>query len=69
MQAIIETYAAFQNDLAAEKRAAGKQWKKRETTIVRALTATNRIYGSLQGMLGDKSMPELEVQEQKQIEA
>lgn len=69
MQAVIETYAAFQNDLAAEKRAAEKQWKKREVTITRALTATNRIYGSLQGMLGDKSMPELEVDEQKQIEA
>ena len=69
MQAIIETYVSFQNDLAAEKRAAEKQWKKRETTITRALTATNRIYGSLQGMLGEKSMPEIEVHEQKQLES
>ena len=69
MQAIIETYAAFQGDLAAEKRAAEKQWKKRETTITRALTATTRIYGSLQGLLGEKSMPEIEMNEQKQIEA
>ena len=69
MQAIIETFVAFQNDLAAEKRACEKQWKKREVTITRALTATNRIYGSMQGMFGESSMPEIELSEAKQLEA
>jgi hypothetical protein len=69
MQAIIEVFVACEADLAAEKRAAEKQWKRREVTNKRALTATHRIYGSLQGLLGEVSMPEIEVHEQKQIEA
>ena len=68
MQAIIETFTAFQTDIAAERRAMEKQWKKREVTCTRALTATHRIYGSLQGLLGETSMPEIEAQEKKQIE-
>jgi hypothetical protein len=63
MQAIIETFIAFEADLAAEKRAAEKQWKKRQATITRALTATNRIYGSLQGTLGDKALPDFETKQ------
>jgi hypothetical protein len=54
IQTFTETFISFQDDLAAEKRAMEKQWKKRETTITRALTAVTRIEGSLQGILGDK---------------
>jgi hypothetical protein len=69
MQAIIETFVAFEADLAAEKRAMEKQWKKRETTIKRALTASHRIYGSLQATLGEKALPDIKEEAPKQIEA
>ena len=69
MAAIIETFIAFETDLAAEKRAFEKQCKKRQMTITRALTASHRIYGGLQGLLGEKSMPELETEAPKQIES
>jgi hypothetical protein len=69
MAAIIETFIAFEADLAAEKRAMEKQWKKRQTTITRALTASNRIYGSLQATLGEKALPDIEQVAPKQLEA
>jgi len=60
IQAIVETFIAFQQDLDAEKRAMERQWAKREKTIQRALLATDRIHGSLQGILGTNAMPDLQ---------
>jgi hypothetical protein len=68
IQTIIETFIALEADLAARERAFVKQCKKERMTYQRVLTATNRIYGSLQITLGEKSMPEIEVHEQKQLE-
>jgi hypothetical protein len=69
LQTLSEIFISFESDLAAEERAFVKQCKRRRVTNARALTSIGRIHGSLQAMLGEKSMPELEMQEQKQIEA
>ncbi|MBM4400655.1 MAG: DUF2130 domain-containing protein, partial [Crenarchaeota archaeon] len=60
IQAIVETFLTFKIELEAEKRTMERQWSKREKTIQRALTATDRIHGSLQGILGSGVMPDLQ---------
>jgi hypothetical protein len=69
IQAIAETFIAFENDLASEKRSMEKQWKKRETTIKRALTSTYKIHGSLQGILGSAALPDIDEMAAKQLQA
>ena len=68
IQTFAETFISFQNDLAAEKRAAEKQWKKREQTITRAFTAVSRMGGSFESILGGGEFVKLEATEQKMIE-
>ncbi len=60
IQAISETFIAFQEELGAEKRAMEKTWKKRELTITRALTATTRMHATLQNLLGTGAIPDLQ---------
>jgi hypothetical protein len=69
IQAIAETFIAFQTDIASEKRAMEKQWKRRETTIIRALTATTRLHASLQTILGQGVMPDIDENGAKQLTA
>jgi hypothetical protein len=52
VQAIIETFAALQEDLDQEKRAFEKRWKKREKLITRVVDNTSGMYGDLQGLIG-----------------
>ena len=67
VQAIAETFIAFQQDIASEKRAMEKQWKRREMTIVRALKATTRLHGSLQTILGQGVLPDIDESGAKQL--
>ena len=63
VQAIIETFAALQEDLAQEKRAFEKRWKKREKLITRVIDNTSGMYGDLQGLIGSplQDIPALEL--------
>lgn len=63
VQAIIETFAALQEDLAQERRAFEKRWKKREKLIARVIDNTSGMYGDLQGLIGSplKDIPALEL--------
>ena len=59
IQAVIDTFISFKDDLESEKRSMAKQWAKREKTIERVLLATNRMHGSLQSILGSGAMPDV----------
>jgi hypothetical protein len=63
VQAIIETFAALEEDLAQERRAFEKRWKKREKLITRVIDNTSGMYGDLQGLIGSplKDIPALEL--------
>jgi hypothetical protein len=59
IQAIVEAFVAMQEDLNAEKRAAQRQWAKRQTQIERVIDSTAGLYGDLQGIAG-KTLQEIE---------
>jgi hypothetical protein len=59
IQAIVEAFVAMQDDLNAEKRAAQRQWSKRQTQIERVIDSTAGLYGDLQGIAG-KTLQEIE---------
>jgi len=57
--AIVEAYLDMRTDLDAEKRAASRQFAKRERHLDLVISSLARVHGSLQGILG-KSMPEID---------
>jgi hypothetical protein len=56
----------MRRDLDQEKRALEKIWAKREKQIERVIKNMGRMYGSMQGVIG-QSMPELGLFELKAI--
>ncbi|MCU0315360.1 MAG: DUF2130 domain-containing protein [Fimbriimonadaceae bacterium] len=58
IEGIIEPFVAMQTDLAKEKAATLKRWKKREKQIERVLLSVTGLSGDLQG-IGGREMPEL----------
>jgi len=70
LEAIVNAFISMQNDLASEKRAMNKLWKKREKEIEKVTMATTNMIGSLQGIAGNAipqipqlDMPLLEVKD------
>jgi hypothetical protein len=68
MQAIVEAFTTMSDDLLREKKAALKQWAKRETQINRAVEAAAGMYGELQGIAG-QSLKEIEGLEVRLLES
>ncbi|MES4787240.1 MAG: DUF2130 domain-containing protein, partial [Nitrospiraceae bacterium] len=56
----VESWVELEEDLDAEKRAMERQWKKREQQLNRAIGGTAAIYGSLQGLIGRATLPEIQ---------
>lgn len=59
VQAIVEAFSMMGEDLLKEKKAAMKQWAKREEQIHRVMEATVGMYGEMQGIAG-KTLGEIE---------
>jgi hypothetical protein len=60
VQAVVESFLALQEQLAAEQRAFAKQWKEREQQLQKAITHTAMLYGGIQGIAGREALPEIQ---------
>lgn len=63
VEAIVEAFVAMQADLEAERRAMEKQWAKRERSIRQVIAHTAGMYGSVQGIVGQAALPEIQALE------
>ena len=59
-ESFAEGVKAMQDDLESERRSAERVWKKREIQIKRMLLNASRMYGELQGVMGN-ALPEIKV--------
>jgi hypothetical protein len=66
VEGIVEAFAGMRKDLDQEKRAMEKIWAKREKQIERAVKNMGRMYGSMEGIIG-QSLPELDLFELKAL--
>jgi hypothetical protein len=66
VEGIVEAFASMRKDLDQEKRAMEKIWAKREKQIERVIKNMGRMYGSMEGIIG-QSLPQLELLELKAL--
>ncbi len=59
VQGISEAFLEMQQDLARERVAMEKLWKKREKQIQRILSGTAGLSGSLEGIVGHRALPQI----------
>lgn len=59
VEAVVESFAAMQQDLQRERRVMEKAWGAREKQISRAVQHTAQLYGSIQGIAGQAALPEI----------
>ncbi|MBU1499437.1 DUF2130 domain-containing protein [Patescibacteria group bacterium] len=59
-EAFAEGIVQMQEDLESEKRSIERVWKRRETQIKKTLINVSRIYGELQGTMGN-ALPDIKV--------
>jgi hypothetical protein len=59
VEAIVDAFSTMQADLDAEKRAYHKHWAKRQKHIEQAITQTAMLYGGVQGIVGQATLPEI----------
>lgn len=59
-EAFAEGVVAMQTDLETEKRSMERSWKRRKTQIDKTLLNVSRMYGELQGSMGD-ALPDIKV--------
>ena len=60
VEAIVERFTEMQADLARERKAMTRMWSKRELQINGVIEATAGMYGDLQGIVGGRSLAEIE---------
>jgi hypothetical protein len=68
---VMKTFIRLQKQVAAERRAMNKQWNAREQGIQIVIDTISAIYGDLQEIVGEKSLPEipsLELEESEDVE-
>lgn len=63
VEAIVEAFVAMQADLEAERRAMERLWAKRERSIRQVIAHTAGMYGSVQGIVGQATLPEIQALE------
>jgi len=56
--AIVEGFSDLQDSYVREKRAMERVWKKREVQIKKVLLNVSRMYGELQGVMGN-ALPDI----------
>ena len=66
VEGIVEAFSSMRQDLDQEKRAMERIWAKREKQIERVVKNMGRMYGSMQGVIG-QSLPELDLLELKAL--
>lgn len=59
-ESFAEGVSGMQEDLEYEKRAMERIWKKRETQIKKTLINASRMYGELQGVMGN-ALPDIKL--------
>jgi len=67
VEAIAEAFIGMQSGLQEEKRAAQKQWAKREKQIEQVISNTAGMYGELQALTGLSDIPALTTGSQEDI--
>jgi hypothetical protein len=60
IEGVVESFVGLQEQLAAEQRVFARQWKEREQQITKAIQHTASLYGSIQGIAGRASLPEIQ---------
>lgn len=60
IEAIVEAFVTMQGDLESERRAMEKQWAKRERSIRQVISHTAGLYGGVQGIVGQATLPEIQ---------
>jgi hypothetical protein len=68
IEAIVEAFVAMKNELESEQRAFAKMWARREKQIVQVITNTALMYGGIQGIVGQSTLPEIPSLELPQAE-
>jgi hypothetical protein len=61
VKAVVNAYKTMKDDLETEKRSMIRIWNKRDKQINAVLGNVTQMYGSIEGLLGHKSLPEIEV--------
>lgn len=59
IEAIVEAFVTMQGDLESERRAMEKQWAKRERSIRQVINHTAGLYGGVQSIVGQATLPEI----------
>jgi len=60
VRAVVNSYEAMNADLDTEKRAMLRIWNKREKQIASVLDNVTKMYGSIEGLVGQKALPTIE---------
>jgi hypothetical protein len=60
VEAIVEAFMTMKNDLENEQRAFAKIWARREKQIGQVITNMALMYGGIQGIVGQSTLPEIE---------
>ena len=60
IEAIVEGFVTMKTDLESEKRALAKIWARREKQIEQVITNTALMYGNVQGIIGQSTLPEIQ---------
>ena len=60
VEAIVEAFVTMKNDLENEQRAFAKIWARRERQIGQVTTNMALMYGGIQGIVGQSTLPEIE---------
>ena len=59
IEGVVEAFKTMREDLEAEKRALQKHWARREKQLEQAVTHTALLYGGVQGIVGQNSLPDI----------
>ncbi len=59
VEGIVEAFKTMRDDLESEKRALQKHWARREKQLEKAVCHTAGLYGGVQGIVGQDSLPDI----------
>lgn len=59
IETFVEAFIGLRDELESERRAMAKIWASREKQITKAIDSAARMYGDIQGIIGQKALPEI----------
>lgn len=68
-EAIVEAYNEMKEQVNEERTAFEKRWRQREAQLQRILLAAANVYGTMQGLAGSSTMPQLKGFELLELES